>query len=987
MTDRTLRLEDLLNQKVEISDLMITPADYKHISEKISDASMKIVHLCSMDFSGAGNAAYRLHKGLLAIGADSTMLVLNKRSGDLSVKLILTDSPDKSSCCVEDSPEKETNWRNIFVKWHSLLSQYPERPIGSELFSDASSDMNLESVKEIRDADIINFHWVAGLIDYQKIAHIFRDKTIIWTLHDMNPFTGGCHYAGDCQKYQKSCGACYQLGSSMEDDLSKQIWTRKFNAYKNLNLNIVTPSKWLAECASKSSLFSKYPVKAIPNSLPLDVFKPYQKNEIRKELGISENAKIILFGADDISNKRKGLSYLLETLNNYSPAQPSSEIILAIFGGNIDLNLKYPIINLGRIAGEDQMALIYSLADLFVIPSLEDNLPNTVIEAMACGIPVVGFNIGGIPDMVEHQKTGYLAAPCDTQGLIDGINWCLFHSNYEQLRFNCREKALNEYGLEIQAKAYKELYENVFRRSENIKPGSERVVLEEATSRIVENPDISIVLATKNRAALLDQMLASLREAAQGVRYELIVIEGNSTDNTLEILQKHGVQHIYNESEHLGQGKHSWAQLYNFGFSKAKGKWAMYASDDTVFHEACITRGVEILNQQPQEVAGGIFFYKNVAGSEGWEFHGIDFMFGHTLLLNYGLVRLDLFREVGGLHEDFRFYHADSDFCLKLYSRGKQFIPLARCLITHNNILDVHKKEHSETERQDMHLYMNRWRHYVPIVDSFPKRLLWEESFELGFTLPSHLSPLDAGISYFWHGLACYQSRNFSKAILRFNQFMKTSGRHWIALWYLANAFFQKGETQKALQTLQEIIDAAPFFQPAAKLLEQINETVGKTTAEGNILESSRIDWPFLVLIFSKDRPLQLDATLRSFLMNCADNASTRIIVFYTSTDPLNTRHYEELQKEYQKYQLIYFFQFLPEMEFKLQVLTILEQFNYVLFLSDDTIFIRNFNLKEAADSLKNNEDALGFSLRLGKNTTYCYPLDSEQRLPEFQVV
>jgi len=244
--------------------------------------------------------------------------------------------------------------------------------------------------------------------------------------------------------------------------------------------------------------------------------------------------------------------------------------------------------------------------------------------------------------------------------------------------------------------------------------------------------DVSIILATKNRAHLLDEMLTSLKKASEGVRYEVIVIEGNSTDNTQEILQKHGVEQIYSEKEYFGEGKHSWAQLYNFGFSKARGKWAMYASDDIVFHESCIARAIEILSQQHLEIAGGIFFYRNIAAEPAWKDFGIDFTYGQKLLMNYGLIRLDNFREVNGLDEHYNFYCADGDLCYKLYEKGKEFIPLIGCFVSHVNISDSTRQINYSKADEDIQDYKKRWKHFVTTdVEPDPRRLMWDEVVEL----------------------------------------------------------------------------------------------------------------------------------------------------------------------------------------------------------------------------------------------------------------
>lgn len=229
---------------------------------------------------------------------------------------------------------------------------------------------------------------------------------------------------------------------------------------------MVTPSRWLGKCASESKLFSRFPVQIIPYGFPLDLdtFRPHPKTEIRRALKIPDSVKIILFGADFVVNERKGFRYLLEALNKL-PLKNGHDIAILTFGGlpkGIKIPSKYSVVNLGSIADEKQLAMAYSVADVFVLPSLEDNLPNTVIEAMACGVPVVGFDIGGIPDMVEHKKTGYLVKPKDIKGLIEGIDWIISSADSGRnfLRA-CRSKTEKEYALDVQANAYRDLYERI----------------------------------------------------------------------------------------------------------------------------------------------------------------------------------------------------------------------------------------------------------------------------------------------------------------------------------------------------------------------------------------------------------------------------------------------------------------------------------------------------------------------------------------------
>jgi len=451
-------------KSVKTDELNVQKMGSKNKHENGGITTLKVVHLCTHDFGGAGKAAYRLHKGLQKIGADSKMLVLNKKSNDPTVKILPIQSPITDNINNNKGTEASSLYQKAKTRWNSLLSQYPNRPDGLEIFTDAFSDVRLDLVKEIHEADIINLHWVAGTLDYVTAPKALNGKRVLWTLHDMNSFTGGCHYSGDCKKYELSCSACPQLGSIDNTDLAYQIWNHKLYAYQNIDLTIITPSRWLGSCAYKSKLFSGFPIHVIPNGLPVKIFKPYPKSEIRSELNIPQNAKVILFGAESIDNKRKGFKLLLDSINNLSPVADSPYILLTFghFSNNKKISCKYPIYNLGHIGSELQLALAYSAADVFVIPSIEDNLPNTVIEAMACGIPVVGFKIGGVSEIVEHKRTGFLVDPKDINGLKKGIEWIFIASETNEFMLNvCRKKAISKFSIESQAQAYYKLYQDI----------------------------------------------------------------------------------------------------------------------------------------------------------------------------------------------------------------------------------------------------------------------------------------------------------------------------------------------------------------------------------------------------------------------------------------------------------------------------------------------------------------------------------------------
>ena len=454
--------------------------------------AMRIVHLCMQDFGGAGRAAYRLHRGLLSIGVNSTMVVLNKKSEDPSVKVIPDAYSGPMTSCIDTPRHDSLTWQKHAQRWGMLLAHYPKRPDGLELFRDADSDVRLDLIEEVQEADIINLHWVNGVFDCKRAPSSMAGKPVVWTIHDMNPFTGGCHYAGDCNRYKTECGKCPQLGSEKENDLSNIIWKKKSNAYPLLNINVVSPSKWLARCATESNLFSQFSVSVIPNSCPTDKFIPYSKKEARKFFGIEMSTNVILFGADTVVNKRKGIVYLLKALNNliYSEKQ---NILLITFGhipDNIMINIKYPVKNFGHVSDQKQLSIIYSMADLFVITSLEDNLPNTVLESMACGTPVVGFNIGGIPDMIEHKETGYLVKPKDVDDLAKGISWILSSSEETKSKLSkqCRKKAEELYALEIQANNYRRLYEELYEKHQSTL--KETTELNEQAKQALQNGDV-----------------------------------------------------------------------------------------------------------------------------------------------------------------------------------------------------------------------------------------------------------------------------------------------------------------------------------------------------------------------------------------------------------------------------------------------------------------------------------------------------------------
>ena len=437
-----------------------TPPHSQHKKNKL-----KIVHVCSLSSGGAAKAALRLHKGLSTSGIDSIFLVLNTTNDDPDIRATPVGAPPTKVVPALPTTNGYGETRDLFAHWHALMQKYPSRPNGLELFSDSISKVNLNNIQEVIEADILNFHWMAGILNYGELPTSFYGKPVVWTLHDMNPFTGGCHYVGKCNKYINQCGACPQLGSRDENDLSWKVWQDKFSGLRGIrHLTIVTPSKWLGDCVQQSSLMGGFPTEVIPNGLPTDVFRPRSGRKIREHFDIPDSARIILFGAADIHNGRKGFQHLLKALDILAKdADIAENLVIMVFGNfpnNFDPRIPYPFIPLGHVDEEDLLSEVYSASDVFVLPSMEDNLPNTAIEAMACGTPVVGFSSGGITEIISHQKTGYLSATGNPSQLADGIRWVLDEiKNAPTIHKLCRKAATKKYAQDIQVKSYRKLYQ------------------------------------------------------------------------------------------------------------------------------------------------------------------------------------------------------------------------------------------------------------------------------------------------------------------------------------------------------------------------------------------------------------------------------------------------------------------------------------------------------------------------------------------------
>lgn len=405
-----------------------------------------IVNTSDID-GGAARAAYRLHRALLDQGVDSQMLVQNKASDDHTV--IGPESKIQKGLGIIRPTLDALPVRRYKTKTKTLFS-----PAWTP-FSSIVNRINAQN------PDVVHLHWVAG--GMMRIEDLLRIKApIVWSLHDMWPFTGGCHYDELCGAFKKKCGSCKILNSSTNKDLSRKVFLRKQKIFgKKKNITIVGLSHWLADEARSSALFANNSVVNLPNPIDTHVFAPLEKLKARELLNLPKDKKLILFGAmGATSDPRKGFNELSNALQEI--AYKHAELI--VFGSSKPVegsSFSQKVHYLGRLHDDVTLRVLYSAADVMLVPSLQENLSNAIMESLACGTPVVGFNIGGNSDLIEHQINGYLAKPYDIADLASGIDWILYSTNHQELSTSARKMVLDTFDSKTVAAQYVSLYKGI----------------------------------------------------------------------------------------------------------------------------------------------------------------------------------------------------------------------------------------------------------------------------------------------------------------------------------------------------------------------------------------------------------------------------------------------------------------------------------------------------------------------------------------------
>jgi glycosyltransferase involved in cell wall biosynthesis len=412
---------------------------------------LSVHHLAQSDTEGGANkAAYRIHKNLQQIGLHSTFHVGRKRGHDPSV--VPAHLPG-----IGEFASDIVAYLNA-----SALRRYPQR--STSAFSPSCISYGRLSRRLLAEADVICAHWIAGaFLGFQQLEAI--SKPIVWRLSDIWPFSGGCHYPGNCSRFELECGNCPQLGSSSENDLSRQGFNSRAHAYRELDITIAAPSRWIAGLARKSRLFGSLRIEHIPTGVDLETFRPLDRPMARRRLGLPETGAIALFGAlGATEDPRKGYSHLVRTIENLATAG-RRDVTLVVFGGatkNVPASIAgFPVHHLGRVDSEAGLATVYSAADVLIAPFLEDNLPNVVLEAIACGTPVAAFAAGGIQDAVDHEINGFLSPVGNDGELARGVSRLLDRAADPGLRDLVRSSAESKFDLVQCSRRYARLFEDV----------------------------------------------------------------------------------------------------------------------------------------------------------------------------------------------------------------------------------------------------------------------------------------------------------------------------------------------------------------------------------------------------------------------------------------------------------------------------------------------------------------------------------------------
>ena len=400
---------------------------------------------------GAAVAAGRLVEALGNYGVKAKMLVRDKETERLTV------------CALPGQKRSQWHflWERLLIWWHLKMDR-------THLFDidTGQCGTDITRLPEFQEADVIHLHWVnQGMLSLKDIRKILDSgKRVVWTMHDIWPATAICHLTLDCRRFETHCRQCRLLpGGGKDNDLAAKVWQRKQQMLEGRKMTFVACSQWLADEARKSALLKGQHITSIPNAIDTHLYRPGDQQAARQLLGLPQEGRIILFASQRVTNRYKGMQYLVEACQLLAQEHPEAQelVSVAILGGHAEeITLPFRTYPLGYINDDHRIVAAYQAADAFVLPSLSENLPNTIMEAMACGTPCVGFRVGGIPEEIDHQENGYVADYQSHEDLARGLWWTLFEADREALGKACLAKVAHNYAPETIARKYLALYES-----------------------------------------------------------------------------------------------------------------------------------------------------------------------------------------------------------------------------------------------------------------------------------------------------------------------------------------------------------------------------------------------------------------------------------------------------------------------------------------------------------------------------------------------
>ena len=401
---------------------------------------------------GAAVAANRLMEALNNNGVKAKMLVRDKETDSLTVAGVGGGLRHK--------------WNFLWERWCIFCRLHFSRKHLFEV-DIANAGTDVTRTREFREADVVHLSWVnQGMLSLSGIKKILDSgKPVVWTMHDFWPATAICHYPHGCKAYRaQGCHSCpYLPGGGSRHDLAHRVWKRKERIWRSRNITFVACSRWLAAEVKGSGLLTGKQVVSIPNPIDTREFRPADKGEARLRLSLPSDKRLVLFVSQRTTDKRKGMDYMLEACRLLAEARPEAkeDTAVVILGGHSDEfagSIPFSVYPIGYVSDPEKIIDVYNAADVFVLPSLEDNLPNTVMEALACGVPCVGFNTGGVPEMIDHRKNGYVAACKDAADLAGGMRWVLYEADYGALSRAAVRKVSTSYSQQSVAVKYIEVY-------------------------------------------------------------------------------------------------------------------------------------------------------------------------------------------------------------------------------------------------------------------------------------------------------------------------------------------------------------------------------------------------------------------------------------------------------------------------------------------------------------------------------------------------